>query len=267
MIKSVDYHIIDKCNLNCARCNDFCPLVPATDNGKSIEQIKADLILLSKVKDEFAILNLMGGEPTLHPQLSKVLETARKIFPTHEITMITNGTKYNHFERWKDAIIKNHIKVIISAYPYCDDYEDRIETIKTTLGPDVETEVWGCAVDLGFNSDFLSNYTGNVTEDDIFDCYRRYNCSQVKNGKLYLCSFAAHFDRLKDYFEDKIKFEMDGKEYLDLNGDITARDFYDFIFGAHPMLCDHCLGAHYNWVCPKKPWEVSKKDITEWIID
>ena len=111
MLKNVDYHIIDRCNLNCAGCNDFSPLVSPDDKGKSIEQITADFMLLSKIKNEFYILNIMGGEPTLHPELSKILRIARQIFPDNKIRLLTNGTNYDKFYRWKDAIVENKIDV------------------------------------------------------------------------------------------------------------------------------------------------------------
>ena len=268
MLENLDYHIIDRCNLNCASCNDFCPLVkPGTGDGKSIEQITADLTLLSKLKDEFYRLNIMGGEPTLHPQLSKILRIARSIFPNNRIRLISNGTNYDKYSRWKDSIVENDIDVTISVYPYCNDYMEKLETIKKTLEPETTVEVWMQAVVCGFNYATFSNSTGLVTEEDVASCSRRFACPQLKDGKIYLCPFAAQFNRLKDYFGDDIKFDLDGKEYLDLNGDVTAKDFYNFIYGARPVLCEHCVGAHNHWMGPKQPWHISNKNLDEWVCE
>ena len=133
MVNNIDYHIIDRCNLNCASCNHFSSLVPSTDKGKSIEQITSDLTLLSKVKEVFNCLTILGGEPTLHPELSKILRIARQIYPNKQINLVTNGTNYDKFEKWRDSIIENNIHVILSLYPYCDDNMERAEKMRKIL--------------------------------------------------------------------------------------------------------------------------------------
>lgn len=268
MIKNIDYHIIDRCNLNCAGCNDFSPLVLASDMGKSIEQITADFSLLSKIKNDFYILNIMGGEPTLHPHLSKILRIARQILPDNKIRLLTNGTNYDKFYKWKDSIVENKIDVVVSVYPYCQDYQERYNKLADILKPEVEIdEYWEAAVTDGFNRATFSNTFGVASEDDVKNCPRRFACPQLKNGRIYLCPFIAQFDKLKAYFGDSVKFDLDGTEYFDLNGDITSQEFYDFIYSAHPKICDHCVGAHNKWLGPKYRWETTKKQLNEWISE
>ena len=62
MIVNVDYHVTEVCNLNCAHCSHFCPLVPKDTKPKSIEQITADFALLSKFKEHLETLGLMKGD-------------------------------------------------------------------------------------------------------------------------------------------------------------------------------------------------------------
>ena len=268
MVYNIDYHIIDKCNLNCASCNHFSSLVPAgSDTCKSIEQITADLTLLSKLKNEFHVISLLGGEPTLHPELSKILRITREILPNNVIHLVTNGTKYDKFERWKDALAENNVVVALTVYPYCNDYGLRTMELRKILEPEVEVEVNEWALE-GFNYGFLSNRDNVSTDEEIRACYRRFQCNQLKNGKLYICHFAAQFNYLKDYFGDKVQFGLDGKEYLDLNGDVKAKDFYNFIYNSHPSICDHCVDAHNKGFSgPIHPWYVTKKEINEWLID
>lgn len=266
MITAVDYHIIDRCNLNCAACNHFCSLVPSTDKGKSIEQITADLTLLSRFKDEIKYLNIMGGEPTLHPQLSKILRIARQLFPNNIINLATNGVLYNKFDRWKDSIIENKITVCLTIYPYCNEYYEHADIIKNILGPDVEIRCFDR--EEKFEQVFLSNNNIVPSEEEIRMCYRRDNCSQLKNGRLYICHFAAQFNRLKDYFGDKVTFDLDGNEYLDLNGDITTEDFYNFLCNSMPNICYHCVDAmKKNREDYKKPWGITQKNLNEWVVD
>ena len=45
-------------------------------------------------------------------------------------------------------------------------------------------------------------------------------------------------------------------------------DFYNFMYNAHPKLCDHCIHAHniQNGMI-NKPWDFTKRDIKEWMVD
>lgn len=267
MVGNIDYHIIDRCNLNCASCNHFSSLVPASDKEKSIKQITADLTLLSKIDTEFETLTLLGGEPTLHPQLSQILRIARGILPNNTIKIITNGTAYNHMERWKDALVETNTGVVVSIYPYCHDYRERFEMIRNTLEPEVKIEVVEMPENAGFNYGFLSNDCGVATETEIINCYRRYYCLQLKDGKVYICHFAAQFNRLKDYFGDQVSFDLDGKEYFDLNGDVDINQFYEFAHYSRPNICDHCLDVHNGgWAGDTHPWGTTRKDIHEWVL-
>ena len=262
MISNIDYHIIDKCNLNCAACNHFCPLVPSTDKGKSIEQITADLALLSKIKNDFISLSILGGEPTLHPELSRILKIARQFLPENKIHLVTNGTNYNKFNKWKEAIIENNIDVYVSVYPYCSDYQEKLKIIEDTLLPEVKVNYDNISEECGFGYGFLTNKEGSVSYDKLIACTRPFRCAQLKNGKLYLCNFAAQFDRLKAYFGDKVTFEMDGKEYLDLNGDITSEDVNNFVYNSFPNICEHCIDPINIKTCK---WGTSQKNINEFI--
>ena len=127
----------------------------------------------------------------------------------------------------------------------------------------------GSAFNYGFGYGFFSNMDNVASEYEIMNCTRRFYCPQLKNGKLYLCHFLAQFDRFKDYFGDKIEFDLDGKEYFDLNGDITTEDVEKFVCNAYPDACKHCVECHTHGTenATIRPWGITKKDINEWLIN
>lgn len=271
MIENIDYHIIDACNLNCASCNHFCPLVPSgSDKGKSIEQITSDLNLLSKIGSEFNTLSLLGGEPTLHPQLAKILDIARNIFPDKDIHLISNGV-CGHFEEYKEALIRTGVKLYISIYPYCDNHYDRLVSVIECLKPEITVNIVTYPTEIGFTYGFLSQRDDVASEDEIKSCIRRQYCAQLKNGKLYLCNYTAQFDVLKNYFGDNITFDNDDSESgFDLNGVIDINQFRNFMGNAQPNVCRHCLEAHYKYNGINEPmcqWRRTNKDLREWVVD
>ena len=81
------FHILTKCNLSCTHC--YINTEQHGTNTLDIETIKTWLNLFS---DKAATTNLiyLGGEPTLHPDLSLAVKSAKKI-GFKSITIDTNG--------------------------------------------------------------------------------------------------------------------------------------------------------------------------------
>lgn len=264
MLINVDYHLTDVCNLNCAHCNHFCPLVPKDTKHKSLEQITADLSLLSKFKNDLDTLGLLGGEPTLHPQLSDICYISRKFFPNNHISITSNGTRANNMLQWKDAIEKNDIDFVVTIYPYKENPYEDYEKIAKVIPNNVS--IWEFPTTNGMTYNELTSRNDIVTPEEIKNCYKRIRCNQLLNGKLYICHYTAYFNYLKNAFPDKINVKDVEGSYIDLNNDnLTIEDIYEFQRTAWPILCDHCLDAHYNnYYGPTEPWRKSELDINEW---
>jgi organic radical activating enzyme len=264
MLVNVDYHIIDKCNLNCVGCNHFCPLVPEDNKPKKIEQIISDLALLSKFKDDLGTLALMGGEPLLHPQLSKILRIARKLFPTNTISLTTNGLLVERVKNIKDAIEEFDIQLVISVYPFnkLNPYS-HVEKIKQII-PNVET--WEYPTSHGMYINELSPDPNKATKEQVDQCIKRWRCNQLKDGKLYICHYAAQLNYLKDAFKGQVDIPEEESMYLDLNNDsLTIEDIYNFQRTTYPKICFHCSDATaggYNGEC--QPWRTSNRKLDEW---
>lgn len=262
MLVNVDYHIIDKCNLKCAHCNHFCSLVPNSNKPKSIEQITADLSLLSKFKNDLGTLALLGGEPTLHPELSKICRIARQIFPYNNISITTNGTTADIIYKWKDAIEENNIQLVVSVYPITNNPYENYYKIKTVIP---STECWEFPTINGMTYNLLGENVEGLTDDEIFGCVKRWRCNQLKDGKLYICHYAAQIDYLINAFPDQVHIQKDDQMYLDLNNDdLTIDDIYEFQRNTYPEICKHCADAHFGgYGGPVEPWRVSTGDISE----
>ena len=260
---SVDYHIIDRCNLNCAHCSHFSSLVPNTDKGKSLEQIKADLWLLKRFEKDLDRLSLLGGEPTLHPHLSKILRIARELFPDKWIVLTSNGTTADQILRWKDAIEENDIDLAITIYPAIKEPYENFEKIRKVI-PNVKC--WDFPIRCGMTYNLLSENGDVASDEEIYGCYKRWVCNQLKNGKLYICHYAAYLDDLKAAFPGQIKIDDDEQAYLDLNNDnLTIEDIMRFQKEAYPSICKHCLDVHFGaYNGPTEPWRTTKHDINEY---
>lgn len=87
------FDIIEECNLNCAGCLVFSPLV--CDNGyvMTISSFEKDVERLSEIfdEDEIDVITISGGEPLLHKEVEKFPQIIRKYFGKVNIRIVTNG--------------------------------------------------------------------------------------------------------------------------------------------------------------------------------
>jgi 7,8-dihydro-6-hydroxymethylpterin dimethyltransferase len=82
--------ICDYCNLTCPIC--YAESGPARQQFRSLEQIEAMFDAVVRNEGEPDVVQISGGEPTLHPDFFKVLELA-KARPIRHLMVNTNGIR------------------------------------------------------------------------------------------------------------------------------------------------------------------------------
>ena len=80
----------DTCNLTCPVC--FADSAPARTRQRSLEEIEAMLDTLVASEGEPDLLQISGGEPTIHPQIIQILHRA-KARPIRHLMLNTNGVR------------------------------------------------------------------------------------------------------------------------------------------------------------------------------
>lgn len=227
----IEMHVVDHCNLNCVSCNHFAPLAKPWFITK--ESLSNSLNLVKENIPNLKSLILLGGEPTLHPELLDLCKIAREILPNIEISILSNG--------------KNLSQVLIDAKQYQDlrisfgicDYPGY--TNKDQVQQAIDAGVAGYVNTRLLMYGSLVNRP-DCTEDPILNFY---NCSHhmlpcftVKEDKLFLCPFASHSEH---YFNKcKQNYPITQFDYLniaDIQGDIEL--LQTFIFTPKPI-CSYC---------------------------
>jgi 7,8-dihydro-6-hydroxymethylpterin dimethyltransferase len=80
--------ITDRCNLTCPTC--YAASSPTHGRHRSFEEVKAMLDTIVRNEKEPDIVQISGGEPTLHPQFFEILDYA-KTLPIKHLMLNTNG--------------------------------------------------------------------------------------------------------------------------------------------------------------------------------
>ena len=109
----IDLHLSHACNLKCENCCNFSPfkhgIIPEKEVIDSIEKWSRRLAA--------GTVNLLGGEPFLHPNIDTIVAAARKSWGKSRIRIWTNGILVPKLE---DRVLKilgaNDIFVMVSQH-------------------------------------------------------------------------------------------------------------------------------------------------------
>lgn len=110
----VEFYITNVCNLSCNGCNRFSNLKlrghEDWENNRAIYKKFAE-----KVNVE-ASLNILGGEPLMHPKIVDILYDLRSFFPHQWIRIVTNGLFLDKVKNLRDAVIDNNIYLDVNVH-------------------------------------------------------------------------------------------------------------------------------------------------------
>ena len=249
-------HIVNHCNLNCAGCNHFSPL--AEPWFIEVEDFKNQIIALNQnipVVREFIIL---GGEPTLHPQLLDICIIAREIMPKAKIRILSNGVNVDIIKKHQKKLKQLNIMFNFCSYPDSTQYE-KIANIANTYNEQHELITY-------FNTRHISHQTlvdiqGRQDINQFYFCQdHQLPCLTLRDYKLFICPAIAH----RHILEEKANIELpliEGKDYLNISTIQNNMDIIqDFCFTPKPS-CKFCHRNDNFWI-----WHPSHKDIEEFII-
>lgn len=247
----LEIHLVDHCNLNCGGCNHFSPI--AKPWFIDIEHFKNQIIAARDNIPNIGLLILIGGEPTLHPRLLEICQTAREIFPSKnvQIEVFTNGLNLKKVIEQENEYKKINVGFSICSYPGQTNIDEVKYIEDHQLGNYNNTRIF--MMQTIVNEEGTENYI-----DNFFNCCRHeIPCLTLKDYRLYICPFAAHVNH---YFEKCGKTTPEcSKDYIDirtLKGNLDK--LQEFCFTPKPI-CSYCHHGGSPTI-----WHKSFRDITEY---
>ena len=232
-VHSLEYPIVEHCNLRCGGCDHSSPLLAKHIAG--IERFEADLKLLEPVMvaGDFRII---GGEPLLHPLLVDFLRVADASPVAESVTLVTNGVL---IDRAPDVIWDLIDRLWVSSYPRvrCGRTKQDLQQLCAERGVILD---WR---DITTFRHTVTNYR-NSDPELVKQVYKtcklthEWLCYTVYDGAFYKCApspFIAkrHGLRLRD--DDSVKLTDDPRlkehiqRYLDCSEPLES--------------CTFCLGS------------------------
>lgn len=267
-VNNIDLHIIDSCNLNCASCGHFSPLVKDKSGipiESLIDSINSLRTSIEKSKSVYPTLTLTGGEVSLHKDLIKIINISRTYYKG-PLQIWTNGTLYKYNPRVFETILRNDVKVIMTDYRQKWTSE-AIQVLSDNLGDNlsyVERTTESAPNTVRFLKGFIDKDL-HITKKEAVRCYPRANCVQLKSGRIYPCQYIAHYNYLHDKFGTELSYIGDvSSDFIDLKTSSWS-DVENYLENYYSSLCSHCLDCTPYESREFQDWTKSSKSINEWI--
>jgi len=188
-----EINIVHGCNLRCAQCSHFSPY----RKGLSTKEDIVDWLHSWSQKIDTNVINLLGGEPFLHPDLAEIVRECNHILPDSKIEITTNGLLLPRIDvAIFDVLREANVKIIVSDHSGNGvPYGQVLEGIGLLKKQNVQHVVRNS------NNQWYVPYRWNEKNAPIpFQsnpklawsvCYAK-NCKSLMNNKFYKCSILAN---------------------------------------------------------------------------
>lgn len=236
-----EIQLCDRCNLDCAYCSHLSPISQPVRIG--LDTLAEECHRLAKIG--FDEVNLMGGEPLLHPQVIEAIQLSRSILPDIKLIVSTNGLLLPRMSKefWQ-CCRDNKVVLRITPYPKAKNgtwnYFKYIYLIKKNR---VRMESTGWR--FGFRHQLLSEKAEFDASSNYLRC--QLHCTQVRNATLWPCAYVAYAFNLNNKFGTSFKHAAG--DSMPLTETTTATDVRLWLLCTKPF-CAHCGikdAKHVNW--------------------
>lgn len=129
---NINWEMVSHCQYDCT----YCYYRPFTSDTNYTTLSKIVLKKLKSIEEDF-IINLIGGEPTLHPNFIEIIEELVLIKNLKEIRIVTNFVKPESF--WLKLPKSEKIKVTASFHPEYPNknFVDKAENLSNEIKMDI----------------------------------------------------------------------------------------------------------------------------------
>ncbi len=200
--RSLEFHAAHACNLSCAQCSHY-------SNVHS-----GGIVSVAEAKENFDAWTgrlrpkkfvILGGEPTLNPDLCEILVMGRLAFPGSRKLLVSNGFFFDRHPDLPKVLCDNYYKIEISQHGNAPQYRERFQVSLNTVAkwrrdyPKLAIGIrqshigWRRQYDVkdGKALPILSN-----PRDGWNACIQK-RCCQLYLTKLWKCPALAYFSNLE----------------------------------------------------------------------
>ncbi|GHU88994.1 hypothetical protein AGMMS49941_13240 [Deferribacterales bacterium] len=230
----------------------------AEESYTSITNITKDLERMRELTNGWIeSLDISGGEPTLHPELLKVFEIMRNLFPVSRINLRTNGVSLlSQGDEFWNSVKKHRIDILATKYPTVDwaavdatAAEHGTKIIYGSMGDELNKTSWRLTRDFSGSGNILNNFINCPTSI--------YNMD-LKEGKIYCGDIHGTMTVAKHF---GIDVELCEDDRLDIYKISSVQEIYDFVARPYP----HCRYCAIDKRKSTGKYMLSNRELGEWV--
>lgn len=227
LIPRIAVIVTTRCTLKCRKC---ASLIPYFEKQEDInyKEIIEDIKAIEKQVDRIYCLELVGGEPFLHPDLDIMLKYLKKSEKIGVIEITTNAVvKISE----KVLVELKDPKVIVKISVYGFNKKSIIEMINIFKQMSIKYQIlrqeqWW---DFGQPKDYKRS--SSEINRNFYKCFASSLCRGLYKGKLMICG-RGPFLYEQGYISN---------QYLDIRGNgLDAKMLYDFYINMKYNFCGFC---------------------------
>ena len=185
-LEKFETNITSTCTNRCICCDHYSPLQEAWFVDP--EKLEADLRAASRLLHA-GDYRLIGGEPTLHPQILEILDIARASRVADTVSVWTNGMR---LEKMAQAFWKKVDGIAVTVYPKLGN--ERLDWIKERC------EEACVSLRIVQHPHFNRTFSqGEMSQAEALEMYARCiyrSCNEYDNGWFYHCNNARFISSL-----------------------------------------------------------------------
>lgn len=220
--------VTNLCNLDCPICFTY----NRSDLAycKSADEMGIILDYLTDAMGELELINITGGEPTLHPGIFDLIQLCRKS-PTGRVTMNSNGLRIAADPEFARQLKESGVQVVLSL--------DTLDPVKSVIihGRDITREKLGALERLellDIPTTILCVCIRGVNEEEVAELVRCYLSKPFVRGvtvqnMTFTGKNGSHFQSREHVTIDEVE------DLLVAHGGFNKEDF--FPLGSYHPLC------------------------------
>lgn len=230
------------CNLSCKGCGAVMPM--RTDKKIfNIDDLQRVLTRLAKLNINVTKFDVVGGEPLLHPNIVDFVTILRDVFPTSQISIITNGLLVpQQTDAFFQTLVDKHITLSLSVYgDNC--FFETTGIVNTPVDDHKDCSACTGHVPCLLTAKRDIRYSNHPLLDtgDLFYC--GFNSAQTLNA-----AFGCSFDLVENV------------DYVNVFK-VTTDQVFEMLRQPQCAFSIHCVPRHTF------PWGISSKVAHEWVED
>jgi len=243
-IANLEINLSHGCNFSCESCSHYSNqgingLVSIEEAGRWMD--------LWKRRINPQIFSLVGGEPTLHPNVAEFVDLSRRNWPEAHLRIVTNGSFLHRHPELPLVLQKDpNACIYLSIHHDAPEYRERLQPVLELMKNWIHEYGIRVAVYESFRN-WTRRYKGFGSSMEPFDdgqpgrswrgCPAR--CLQLFEGKIWKCGPLAYL-KLQDAKHGLSEKWRPYLAYRPLQSDCTDEELIEFLKREEEPYCGMC---------------------------